>query len=127
MVNSVAPSYDRNWYIPRSIALIVGAYGGAALLFAFGLSKNLSMAPGLILLILLAVATYRRLKDANLSAGWLGFMFLNFGFGPSWGGLEPFDLRLSVLIMLIPIFLGWMVPSKGGATNRSKAVAKVSQ
>ena len=61
----------------------------------------------------LTIMTYHRLRDANLSTGWLLLMFLQFGIGPTWHLSDNVTFNLgSSIISLVPVMLGWIAPRK---------------
>ena len=62
--------------------------------------------------ITLTVMTYHRLRNANLSDGWLLLMILQFGIGPTWhlSDYVSFNVGGSI-VSLVPVILGWIVPS----------------
>lgn len=101
-------------YRIASMALLVATYGSLLMVRLLGGPEWLAAVFGLPLYILLIVITYRRLRDAALSGGWIGFMILTFNFGPSWNGLY-----LSNLIHLVPVILAWTVPANSGANRRT--------
>ncbi|MXO59684.1 hypothetical protein GRI89_09045 [Altererythrobacter salegens] len=60
------------------------------------------------------VITYRRLRDAALSGGWIGFMILVFNFGPEWNGFH-----LGNFINLLPAFLARIAPPNSEANQQA--------
>jgi hypothetical protein len=64
--------------------------------------------------ITLAMMTYHRLRNANLSTAWLLLMILQFGIGPTWHLSDQITFNIGELIIsLVPVILGWVVPRKG--------------
>jgi uncharacterized membrane protein YhaH (DUF805 family) len=63
--------------------------------------------------IVLTIITYHRLRDANLSTGWLLLMILQFGIGPMWHLSEHVTFNIGgSIISLVPMIFGWIVPRK---------------
>jgi len=72
----------------------------------------LAVVLGLPLYVTLVLLTYYRLREADLSSGWLILMILSFHIGPTWelpGGLTFYPTGL---IAMIPVVLAWFVPSR---------------
>ena len=101
-------------YRIASMVLLVAIYGSLLMVRLLGGPDWLSAIVGLPLYVLLLAITYRRLRDAALSGGWIGFMILVINVGPSWNGFY-----LGNLINLIPVILAWIAPANSGANPRT--------
>jgi uncharacterized membrane protein YhaH (DUF805 family) len=101
-------------YRIAATALLVASYGMLLVVRLLGAPDWLGAILGLPLYVLLTVITYRRLRDAALSGGWIVLMILAFNVGPSWNGFH-----LSNLIILVPIILAWIAPANSGANPRT--------
>ena len=97
-------------YRVASLLLIVAVYGLLLTARFTGSPEWLAAIACLPLYTLLIVITYRRLRNAALSGGWIGFMILIFNLGPEWNGFY-----LGNLINLLPVILAWAVPTNSGA------------
>ena len=86
--------------VPIAIAILEGW------VVATWISFLIAVSSGLLLIFL----TYRRLRNASLSAWWLSPMLLSFHVGPSWH-LGAFSYWPSGLIALVPVIIGWFAPS----------------
>lgn len=112
----------REAYRTASVTLLFLSFGLPLGLAFAGLPGWLGFVVGLPVYITLMVVTYHRLRDAALSTGWLILMIVVVNIGPFWEGPASFKLYLSnVVLLLVPILLGWMVPSNGGATPAEAA------
>ncbi|MXO97353.1 hypothetical protein GRI34_13100 [Erythrobacter aquimaris] len=92
-------------------------------------SASIGTPAWLIFLVAVAVTggltamTYHRLRDANLSTGWLLLMFLQFGIGPTWHLSDNVTFNIgSSITSLVPVILGWLVPRKADQTIEYEAV-----
>ena len=108
---------DRSQYRIGSAALI-------AILYVTVVSVNLGIPVwliffvGLTTTIILTIMTYHRLRDANLSIGWLLLMILQFGIGPTWHLSHHVSFNLGgSIISLVPVILGWIAPRKTDQKN----------
>jgi uncharacterized membrane protein YhaH (DUF805 family) len=81
---------------------------------------------GLPAYITLIVVTYRRLKDAALSGGWIWSMIIVANIGPSWQGPGDTELYLGNLIIFIPLTLAWVTPANSGANPRPALIPQGS-
>lgn len=81
---------------------------------------------GLAAYITLIVVTYRRLKDAALSGGWICSMIVVANIGPSWQGPGDTALYLGNLIIFIPLTLAWVTPANSGANPRPALIPQGS-
>lgn len=82
-------------------------------------SVNIGIPAWLIFLVSVAVAialtiiTHYRLRDANLSSGWLLLMILQFGIGPTWHLSDHVTVNIGgSIISLVPVLLGWIAPGR---------------
>lgn len=82
-------------------------------------SVNVGIPAWLIFLVAVAAAialtiiTYHRLRDADLSSGWLLLMILQFGIGPTWHLSDHVTFSVGgSIISLVPVMLGWIVSGK---------------
>jgi uncharacterized membrane protein YhaH (DUF805 family) len=106
----------REAYRAASAGLLVLLYALPLGLAFAGLPVWPSLIVGLPAYIFLVVVTSHRLRDAGLSTGWVVLMILIVNIGPFWQGPGPIKLYLSdIVILLIPILLGWIVPANAGA------------
>lgn len=97
---------ERSRYRIAAIVLLAAAYGWLLLVRLTGNPDWIGALIGLPLYTFLIYLTYRRLRDAALSGGWIVFMIAAFNFGPDWNGFH-----LSILINLLPVGLAWIAPS----------------
>ena len=97
---------ERSHYRIASIALVTAVYGWLLLVQLTGYPEWAGAIIGLPLYTFLIFLTYRRLRDAELSGGWIFLMIATFNFGPDWNGFH-----LSLLINLLPVVLAWIAPS----------------
>lgn len=97
-----------------STLLIVVVYGLLLTARLTGTPEWLAAIACLPLYTLLIVITYRRLRNAALSGGWIGFMILVFNVGPEWNGFH-----LGNLINLLPVILAWAAPTNSGANPQT--------
>lgn len=73
--------------------------------------------------IALTIITYHRLRNAELSSGWLLLMILQFGVGPTWYLSDYVTLNLGgSVIGLVPVILGWIVPAPPNRKVEPKSV-----
>ena len=105
---------DRARYRVASVLLIAVIYGSILTVRLLGAPDWWAALAGLPLYILLIVITYRRLRDAALSGGWIVLMILVFNFGPEWNGFH-----LSNLINLLPVIPAWVTPTNSGANPQA--------
>lgn len=80
----------------------------------------LAFAVGVFPYATLVWLTYYRLQDASLSSGWLILMVVVFHFGPKLDAPEPLQLHLAELLNLVPVVMGWLVPSRNKTFSTSK-------
>jgi len=107
----------RESYRAASAALLLWSFGVPLGLASAGLPDWLGVIAGVPAYIALLVVTYHRLRDAALSTGWLMLMIITINIGPFWQGPGSIKLYLSnIVALLVPVILGWIVLSKGGAT-----------
>lgn len=93
-------------------SVLVSVFGVAVTSVLIGVPAWLSFILGLVPAITLTIITYYRLRDANLSSGWLLFMILQVGAGPSWHLSEHVTFNLvGLIVSLVPVLLGWFVPA----------------
>ena len=112
----------RSRYRAASLTLILLAH---AALLANGLLHGpdwLGPIVALPLVIVLLIVTHYRLVDAGLSPGWVLLMFLQLRIGP-FIELPGHTLYLSSLIYLVPVILGWIVPSASTVSQDRSAPA----
>jgi len=106
-------------YRRASVALIATMILLPVLMVRLGALQWVASLAGLPAYIALVVLTYRRLRDAGLSGGWIVLMILVVNLGPRWDGLEPLTFHLSHILHLIPVALGWLVSAPGDAVAHS--------
>jgi len=104
-------------YKVASVLLVVVIYGLLLTARLAGAPDWLAAIAFFPLYILLIVITYRRLRNAALSGGWIGFMILVFNVGPEWNGFY-----LGNLINLLPVILAWAAPADSGANPQAAKV-----
>lgn len=103
---------DCSQYRIGSAALIVILYVTAASVI-LGIPAWLIFIVGLATTITITIMTYYRLRDANLSTGWLLLMILQFGTGPTWHLSHHVSFNIGgFIISLVPVMLGWIAPRK---------------
>ena len=102
-----------------SIALIGAMILLPVFLTRLGALEWVAFLAGLPVYVALVVLTYRRLRNANLSGGWIILMIVVINLGPRWDGLEPLTFHLSHLLHLIPVALGWLVRAPGNVAVKS--------
>ena len=108
-------SFDgREHYRRGSVVLIVIIYGVLLTVRLTGMPEWMAALVCLPLYVILIAMTYRRLRDAALSGGWIVFMIFALQFGPDWKGFY-----LSSLLNFVPVFLGWCAPSNAGANPQA--------
>jgi uncharacterized membrane protein YhaH (DUF805 family) len=111
---SVLPAY-------RSAAttLLVAGLGLPICIALLGGPDLLGVVVGISALLCLTVVTYRRLRDAALSGGWIALFLLSINIGPSWDAPGPIHFYLFNLVALVPILMAWFAPTDFGANPRT--------
>ena len=100
-------------------SVLISVFGVTAASVLIGVPGWLSFILGLVPTIALTIVTHHRLRNANLSSGWLLLMILQVGAGPSWHLSEHVTFNLvGFIVSLVPVILGWFAP----ATTDRKAV-----
>lgn len=100
-------------YRPASLVLLALAFALPAAVVALGGARWLGVVLlGWPLFIVLAVATYHRLRDAGLSGRWVILLVIVCNVGPEWVAPWGMTFYLGNLIHLIPLIMCWVAPSK---------------
>ncbi|MES2058311.1 MAG: hypothetical protein V4564_20410 [Pseudomonadota bacterium] len=93
-----------------SIALLVVALGLPVAVDHFSGPHWLGVILSVLILILLDILTYWRLREAALSGSWIILAIISFNIGPAWH-----DYHLGSLINFVPVLMAWFAPIGFGA------------
>ena len=108
---------DRSRY-RRASAFLILVFAVAVTLTLIGIPDWVALGFGMLIFLAMTVITYHRLRDANLSIGWLLLMILPLGLGPTWHISENVTFNLGGSILgLVPVVLGWFTPANPSPTD----------
>jgi len=109
-------------YRAASVVLLAVAFGLPIGIEGLSWPSWFGFAVGAPAYVALIILTYHRMRDAALSGGWIALMILVFNVGPAWEGPGSVTLHLGNLINVLPVFLGWIVPTNAGANPETVEV-----